>query len=78
MFKWFRTIFSLGAPVTGIFWDEVFIVGSMVKRKILMFGRYQTENWSATSSFSDPLLMLSAIHCSTSGDDSRKICGSLF
>ena len=23
----------------------------------------QTENWSATSLFSDPLLMLSAIHC---------------
>ena len=43
-----------------------------------MFGRYRTENYSATSSFSDLLLMLSAIHCSTSGDDSRKICGRLF
>ena len=34
----------------------------------------QTENQSATSSFSDPLLMQSAIHCSSSGDDSRKLC----
>ena len=42
-----------------------------------MFGRYRTENYSATSPFSDPLVMLSAIHCSTSGDDSREICGSL-
>ena len=38
----------------------------------------QTENQSATSSFSDPLLMQSAIHCSSSGDDSRKLCESLF
>ena len=38
----------------------------------------QTENLSATSSLSDPLLVLSAIHCSTSGDDSRKLGGSLF
>ena len=38
----------------------------------------QTENQSATSSLSDPLLMLSAIHCSSSGDDSRKLCRSLF
>ena len=37
-----------------------------------MFGRSRTENQSATSSFSDPLLMLSAIHCSTSGDDSNE------
>ena len=33
----------------------------------------QTENQSATPSFSDPLLMQSAIHCSSSGDDSRKL-----
>ena len=43
-----------------------------------MFGRYRTANQSASSSFSNPFLKLSAIHCSTSGDDTRQICGSLF
>ena len=39
----------------------------------------RAESWSGTSSFSHSLLlMLSAIHSSTGGDDSRKICGSLF
>ena len=47
-------------------------------KKITILRVIQTENYSATSSLSDPLLMLSAIHCSTSGDDSRKLGGSLF
>ena len=38
----------------------------------------QSENWSATSSLSDQSLILSAIHCSTSEDDPRKLGGSLF
>ena len=46
------------------------------KIKILLV--IQSENSSATSSsLSDQSLMLSAIHCSTNGDDSRKLGGSL-
>ena len=47
--------------------------------KILLAILIQTEDSVVvTSSFSYPLLMLSAIHCPSSGDDSRKLCESLF
>ena len=37
--------------------------GAMVFVRVSWLIVIQTENWSATSSFSDPLLMLSAIRC---------------
>ena len=52
------------------------LIDFLKKIKILLV--IQSENSSATSSLSDQSLMLSAIHCSTSEDDSRKLGGRLF
>ena len=59
-----------------MFWDEVFIVRNMVKKENL-------DVWPLVSHFlifrpdaichQEPI----PIQCSTSGNDSRKICGSL-
>ena len=47
------------------------LIDFLKKTKILLV--IQSENQSATSSLSDQLLILPLIHCSTSGDDSRKL-----
>ena len=52
------------------------LIDFFIKIKSLLV--IQSENSSATSSLSDQSLMLSAIHCSTSEDDSIKLGGSLF
>ena len=71
-----------GALVSGFVNISVHLNKLLLDRffkKFIILLVIRAECYSATSSFSDPLLlMLSAIRCSTSVDDSRKICGSLF
>ena len=71
-----------GALVSGFVNISVYFYKLLFDRLLKKFNILlviRAEYWSDTSSFSHSLLlMLSAIHCSTGGDDSRKICGSSF